>query len=192
MRRLIKTLQAQIEPHFLYNTLANVHSLIETDPNTASAMLENFIKYLRSSLARSRDTEVSLKQEVELLRAYLDIQKVRLSGRLEYSIHVDDGLMTFPLPPMLLQPLVENAVKHGVEPKIRGGKIEVTAREENGHVRLTVADNGIGFTSGVADGFGLVNVRSRVNSLYAERGRFSLCGGPDGGVTAEIIVPREK
>lgn len=185
----LKMLQAQIEPHFLYNTLANVRSLMESRPQAAAAMLENLIGFLRSSLTHSRAGQVPLKEEIGLLRAYLEIMTVRMGERLQYSIDMDGGLETVPFPPMLLQPLVENAVKHGLEPKVKGGAIHITARVENGLIHIAVSDTGAGFTSDRADGFGLNNVRSRLRSIYGDRARLELYAGAEGGVTAVITVP---
>lgn len=187
----LKMLQAQIEPHFLYNTLANVRSLMESRPQTAATMLENLIGFLQSSLTHSRAGQVPLKDEIGLLRAYLDIMAVRMGERLQYSIDMDGGLGTVPFPPMLLQPLVENAVKHGLEPKVEGGAIHITARGENGLIRIAVSDTGAGFPSDKADGFGLNNVRSRLRSIYGDRARLELTAGAEGGVTAAITVPGE-
>jgi sensor histidine kinase YesM len=119
----MRLLQAQIEPHFLFNTLANVVSLIEPAPQKATLMLEHFIAYLRASLAASRATQGTVAQEAKLLRDYLALLKIRMGDRLQYTIEVDPSLDTAPLAPMLLQPVVENAIKHGLEPKIEGGRL---------------------------------------------------------------------
>ena len=162
----LRMLQAQIEPHFLFNTLANVVSLIETAPAKASAMLEHFIAYLRASLAASRTTEGTLGQEVDLLRNYLELLQIRMGSRLNYQIDVDDSLRSVRLAPMLLQPVVENAIKHGLEPKVDGGTVRVHVFRRNERLIARVEDNGLGFTPGAGAGVGLANLRERLAVLY--------------------------
>ena len=123
----LRALQAQIEPHFLYNTLANVVSLIDTQPARARHMLERFIDYLRASLAASRQERATLGAEAEMIGAYLDVLGVRMGERLRYRIEMPDVLRASPIAPMLLQPLVENAISHGLEPKVEGGEIVLRA-----------------------------------------------------------------
>ncbi|HEX7438307.1 MAG TPA: histidine kinase, partial [Caldimonas sp.] len=128
----LRLLQAQIEPHFLFNTLANVVGLIEADPPRAKLMLESFIDYLRSSLGGLRGERHTLGEEIDLIDAYLRVIAIRMAHRLHYEIDVPDALRALPLPALSLQPLVENAVVHGLEPKIEGGRVRVDAREANG------------------------------------------------------------
>jgi sensor histidine kinase YesM len=188
----LKLLQAQIEPHFLYNTLANIRSLVDTRPSAAAAMLEDLNKYLRTSLTRSRDVQVTLGQEVEMLRSYLDILKVRMGDRMRYAIEIGEGLENVPLPPMLLQPLVENAVKHGLEPKVDGGTIDIKINGNEDILRVVVADTGMGLSSVNGEGVGLGNVRSRLKSIYGDGARLEISAGPHGGVMAVIEVPRRE
>lgn len=170
----LRLLQAQIEPHFLFNTLANVVSLIEPAPARATQMLEHFIDYLRASLAASRATQGTVGQEAALLRDYLQILSVRMGQRLAWTIDVDPSLDDAPLAPMLLQPVVENAIRHGLEPKIDGGKVSVRitramlarqGRSVRGMVAL-VEDDGLGFEPSAASGVGLSNLRQRLAVLY--------------------------
>jgi sensor histidine kinase YesM len=168
----LRLLQAQIEPHFLFNTLANVVSLIEPAPAKARLMLENFIAYLRGSLAASRAVQGTLGQELELLGHYLELLKIRMGQRLSYSLDVDAALMAEPLAPMLLQPIVENAIRHGLEPKVEGGVVKLSARREQALIEVCVEDNGLGFKPGAHSGVGLDNLRERLQVLY--EGRASL------------------
>jgi two-component sensor histidine kinase len=155
----LRMLQAQIEPHFLFNTLANVVSLIESAPPRAVAMLEHFIAYLRASLAASRSTQGTVAQEAELLRNYLELLKIRMGTRLEYTIALDPELSGAPLAPMLLQPVVENALRHGLEPKIDGGRVDVSIRRVKDRMIARIEDDGLGFKPGASPGVGLQNLR---------------------------------
>jgi sensor histidine kinase YesM len=168
----LKMLEAQIEPHFLYNTLANVISLVDDEPAAAKRMVERLIDYLRRAAAASSNGAGTLGTQVELLRAYLDLIVLRMGSRLSYRVDVPSDLAALALPPMLLQPLVENAIKHGLEPKVAGGQVTVAARREAGQLRLTVADNGQGFPATRTErarGLGLANLRDRLASLYGDR-----------------------
>ena len=165
----MRMLQAQIEPHFLFNTLANIQTLIPRAPEKASLMLDNFIAYLRQSLTASRAQEGTVKQEVDLLRNYLELLQIRMGDRLQFEFNIDDDLQSASLPPMLLQPIVENAIKHGLEPKVEGGRVRVTARRSGETMVLTVADNGLGFSDHADSsgaGVGLANLRARLAVLY--------------------------
>ncbi len=166
----LRTLQAQIEPHFLFNTLANVQSLIKREPDTAQRMLDNFIAYLRQSLTASRSADATLGQELDLLRNYLELLKIRMGDRLTYTLDVEPSLREWPMSPMLLQPLVENAVRHGLEPKVEGGHVLVSANQTGAWVNIVVSDNGLGFSNPAekpaGSGVGLANLRDRLNLLY--------------------------
>lgn len=162
----MRLLQAQIEPHFLFNTLANVVSLIEPAPARATLMLEHFIAYLRASLAASRATQGTVAQEARLLRDYLALIKIRMGDRLRYTVDVDASLDAVPLAPMLLQPVVENAVKHGLEPKIEGGQLVVKVERHGTRMLATIEDDGMGFKPGGNAGVGLTNLRERLAVLY--------------------------
>lgn len=167
----LRSLQAQIEPHFLFNTLANVVSLVDVAPDKARLMLERLIDLLRASLAASRSDRTTLGQEAELVAAYLDILGIRMGERLRYTIDVPAELAGAPIPPLSLQPLVENAIKHGLEPKVAGGSVRLVARNSGGTLQLDVEDDGLGFAPSVAGGVGLSNLRERLASHYGDRAR---------------------
>ena len=167
----LRSLQAQIEPHFLFNTLATVVSLIDTAPANARLMLERLIELLRASLTASRSERTTLGQEIALIAAYLDILRIRMGERLSYTIDIPPELMNTRIPPLSLQPLVENSVKHGLEPKLEGGRVHLTARSTGDALQLDVEDDGLGFESDAGGGVGLANLRDRIASLYGERGQ---------------------
>jgi hypothetical protein len=185
----LQALSAQIEPHFLFNTLANVRSLYQTDPATASAMLDNLVQYLAIALPRMRDSESTFAREAALADAFLGVQKIRMGGRLSYSIDVPDSLADAPLPPMMLLTLVENAIKHGIGPLREGGDVTIRAVESAGEVSLRVADTGRGFTSHLGNGSGLANIRARLGVLYGGRARLRLSRNEPQGVVATIMLP---
>jgi hypothetical protein len=191
----LRALQAQIEPHFLYNTLANVVSLIGTRPAQAQHMLERFIDYLRASLASSRGDQTTLGSEAGLLAAYLDVLAVRMGERLRYRIAVPDALRDFVIAPMLLQPVVENAISHGLEPKVEGGEIVISATVEGETVCLDISDTGAGLgQSGAAStkpggGVGLSNLRERLRSLYDGAARVELLENQPCGMTVRLMLP---
>jgi sensor histidine kinase YesM len=185
----LKVLQAQIEPHFLFNTLSNILSLIDTKPDTGKSMLLDLTKYLRTSLSRTLPERTTLSQEISMIKAYLDIHKIRMDERLNYKIDVPDNLWQHSFPPMLLQPLVENAIKHGLEPKVEGGEIVVRAIEENDLLKIEVADTGLGFSDLDKQGLGITNVRERLSLLFGEKGRLIIEENKPHGVRATIEVP---
>jgi sensor histidine kinase YesM len=185
----LKRLQAQIEPHFLFNTLSNILSLMDTDLAKAKSMQLDLIRYLRTSLGRTRNQETTLQQEVELIQAYLDIFKIRMGERLEYEIDIPATLLDHPLPPMLLQPLVENAIIHGLEPKIDGGKITLSATMNKDILEIDIADTGNGLCPQHRPGVGLANVKKRLAQLYGEKGRLIIRKNQPRGVLVQITVP---
>jgi signal transduction histidine kinase len=182
-------LQAQIEPHFLFNTLANIHSLIPEDPDTASLILEELNAYLRKSLRRTRQATATLGEELDLVQTLLAIAAARLGRRLGYTIVAPPELRSLSLPPLLLQPLVENAIRHGIEPAVGGGKIEVSARQGSDTLELTVADTGVGLKEEAPQGVGLANVRARLASLYGETAKLAFYANTPHGVVAKLIIP---
>ena len=184
----LRMLQAQIEPHFLFNTLSNILSLIDTQPAKGKSMLLDLTKYLRNSLSRTLPGKNTLDQEISMLRAYLNIQKIRMDERLNFIIDVPENLRQLSFPPMLLQPLVENAIKHGLEPKVDGGKILIRAAEENSILRIEVADTGMGFSDFNKSGVGIANVRERLALLFGEKGRLMIEENMPHGVRATIEV----
>ncbi|QJD93169.1 sensor histidine kinase [Duganella dendranthematis] len=189
----LRALQAQIEPHFLYNTLANVVSLIGPRPAQAQHMLERFIDYLRASLAASRSDEATLASEAALIAAYLDVLVVRMGDRLRYRIDVPDELRQFRIAPMLLQPVVENAIAHGLEPKVEGGEIVVSARVEGEQVSIRISDTGAGLNESAprkpGGGVGLSNLRERLGSLYGGAAKVELLENQPCGMTVRLLLP---
>ena len=188
----MEALQAQIEPHFLFNTLASIDQLILTDPPRASRMQQSLIRYLRSAMPQMRDGgRPTLGQQVNLCSAFLEIMSVRMEGRLQPVVSVPDGLKTAVFPSMMLQTLVENAIKHGLEPKPEGGRLEIGAEIVDGQLAVHVTDNGIGFMPKAEGGVGLANVRERLKVLYNDRAELIISVPPGGGTRATIRVPYE-
>jgi hypothetical protein len=194
----LRALQAQIEPHFLYNTLANVLSLIDTQPAQARHMLERFIDYLRASLTASRAEHATLGAELDLAAAYLDVLAVRMGERLRYRIEVDAAARTVRIAPMLLQPIVENAVMHGLEPKVDGGAITIRAVLRAGLdggaevLCIEVADSGAGLSAKPprpGGGVGLANLRSRLRSLYGPGAEVQLLENQPCGMLVRVLLP---
>jgi sensor histidine kinase YesM len=188
----LKLLQAQIEPHFLFNTLSNILSLLETDLEKGKCMLEDLIHYLRTSLSKTREDTTTIGQEIEMIRAYMNIFKVRMGDRLRYKMDIPDNLKNLPFSPMLIQPLVENAIKHGLEPKIEGGEVSISGEKIGETLRLEIADTGVGFYEESALGTGLSNIRERLQSLYGENGRLILEENRPCGLKAIIEVPHAR
>jgi signal transduction histidine kinase len=187
----LKMMQAQVEPHFLFNTLASVDYLIETDPARASRMQKNLIQYLRAAVPQMRQATSNLGREILQSRSYLEILKVRMDERLQFSINVPQGLLSAAFPPMMLLTLVENAIKHGLEPKPAGGTLSVSAVVADGKLRVSVADSGMGFGKAQrgGTGVGLVNVRERLQALYGPAASLVIDANSDGGTIATILVP---
>lgn len=194
-------MQAQVEPHFLFNTLASIDHLIEVDPKRASQMQKNLISLLRASMPTMRETgsdgsrSRDLGRELAVIRPYLEILKVRMEERLSTEIDVPDGLLSAEFPAMMVQTLVENAIKHGLEPKPEGGRLSVKAEVVHGKLTLTVADTGLGFgraaTSGktAGTGVGLANIRERLQLLYGPKARLTVAENPGGGTRVTLAVP---
>jgi len=186
-------MQAQVEPHFLFNTLASVEHLIETDPPRASAMQRTLIQYLRAVIPQMRDANLttSLGREVDMVTSYLDLLKMRMEERLTVDLQVPDGLRSAAFPPMMLQSMVENAIKHGLECKPDGGHLEVHAEVVDSKLRVTVADNGVGFgvMPSKGTGLGLSNIRERLKLLHGEAGQLHIAANVPSGVIATIEVP---
>ncbi|WP_287596026.1 histidine kinase [Thermomonas sp.] len=183
-------LHAQVEPHFLYNTLASAQLLTRSDPARAEAMLGHLIQYLRRSLPDARDDMSTLGVELERALAYLEILKIRMGDRLAVQVDVPQALRATTLPAMMLQTLVENAIKHGLEPRTGGGTVWIRARPDDGGVAVTVADDGEGFNSKTSGtGIGLKNVRERLRLRYAGSANLSVIANFPSGVAATITVP---
>ena len=188
----MEALQAQIEPHFLFNTLASIDQLIQTDPPRASKMQQSLIRYLRSAMPQMREgRRPSLGQQVDLCSAFLEIMAVRMEGRLQAVVIVPEGLKSAVFPSMMLQTLVENAIKHGLEPKPDGGLLEIGAEIVDGQLAVHVRDTGIGFTPQAESGVGLANIRERLKALYNGRAELIISVPPAGGTCATIKVPYE-
>jgi hypothetical protein len=187
----LSLLHAQVEPHFLYNTLASAQYLTRTDPALADKMLGNLITYLRHSLPRTDTTPSTLGEEVERARAYLEILKIRMGERLQLSIEVPQNLLGIPFPAMMLQTLVENSIKHGLEPRTAGGTVWIIAKESDGRVAVIVADDGEGFGNGKTQGtgIGLKNVRERLRLAYGHEASLQVVANFPSGVAATITVP---
>jgi sensor histidine kinase YesM len=185
----LRLLQAQIEPHFLFNTLSNVLGLMDTDLQKGKEMLMDLIRYLRISLARTREERTSLGNEMESVKAYLDIYAVRMQERLKYRIDMPDRLKQLSFPPMLIQPLVENAIRHGIEPKVNGGEIRIRAKRNRDMIHVEIVDTGLGMREQNQSGIGLANIRERLRSLYGDKGRLILEENMPSGLKAVIEVP---
>jgi sensor histidine kinase YesM len=191
-------MQAQVEPHFLFNTLASIDHLIETDPARASVMQKNLIALLRASMPTMREASGSgssgvrdLGRELAVIRPYLEILKVRMEERLATEIAVPDGLLSAEFPPMMIQTLVENAIKHGLEPKAEGGTLRLAAEIVHGKLQVTVADTGLGFgkAATAGTGVGLANIRERLQLLYGPKASLTVAANQPAGTVVTITVP---
>ena len=187
----LQALQAQIEPHFLFNTLANIKLLYETESSRAKPLIHDLAAYLRTALPHMRDMRSTLARELDLAQAYLSVLKVRMGERLNVVIDVPADLREATLPPMMLLTLVENAIKHGLGSLPRGGTITIRAAHSAESLRVSVIDDGIGFPKGFGAGVGLANTRARLRALYGDEGRLTLDANPQGGVIAAIELPCE-
>jgi sensor histidine kinase YesM len=192
MEAELRLLQSQMEPHFLFNTLANVRGLIDTDPRRAGEMLETFVAFLRTSLRTGRERTVPLTQELDVVKSYLGLYAMRMGERLRYTIDLPEALRNVRIPPLLVQPLVENAVKHGLEPAVDGGDVAVAAERADNTIRIRVADSGVGIREKAGgSGIGLENVRRRLAIMYGERARLLMEEREPRGVIVTIEVPDE-
>ena len=183
-----RLVQAQIEPHFLFNTLANISSLMESDVQRAKKMVMEFSSYLRTSLDRTRDERTTLGQEITLLKAYLNIMETRMGDRFTYTIDVSPSLYSFEFAPLLLQPLVENAIKHGLDPNHRHGFVHISGHIYDSVLSLEVRDNGVGLSDTLISGTGINNVRERLRLIYGSKARLEISQHPEGGVVCKILV----
>ena len=187
----LKLLETQLEPHMLFNSLANLRVLIGTDTQRAQDMLDHMIAYLRATLNASRMRNHTLQAEFDRLRDYLELMAVRMGPRLAYQLDLPPDLAGHAVPTLLLQPLVENAIKHGLEPKVEGGSITVSARRDGGAIVLEVQDSGVGISvdKTAVDGFGLAQVRERLATAYEDRGTFELLADARAGTRVRITLP---
>lgn len=195
----LKLLQTQLEPHMLFNTLANLRVLVSLDPARAQTMLDHLIAYLRATLGASRAIWHPLQQEFDRLADYLALMAVRMGPRLSYRLDLPAELASVPVPPLLLQPLVENSIRHGLEPKLDGGSVVVQARQDGAHLLLTVTDTGVGCDSAAppaagpdGGGFGLAQVRERLHTCYGDQAAIEMVAIPSGGTRVGINFPCNK
>ncbi|MFP7722687.1 sensor histidine kinase [Lysobacter sp. A3-1-A15] len=189
-------LQAQVEPHFLFNTLASVRALVRQDPAQAEATLDALVEHLRSTIPQLRDdgdglVHSTLGQQLDICASYLELMRLRMGGRLDFTIEADDALRARPYPPLLLITLVENAIKHGIEPKHGPGRVVVRALEDADHLNVAVIDDGVGLQPGLGSGVGLANVREQLLERYGGRAALHMRSAPGKGVEAEIRLPLE-
>ena len=189
----LKLLQTQLEPHMLFNTLANLRVLIGLDAPRAQDMLDRLVAYLRATLDASRATRHSLQAEFDRLHDYLEIMAVRMGPRLHFSLDLPPALASVQVPPLLLQALVENSIKHGLEPKVSGGRIVIAAQQDGAHLLLRVQDDGVGLAQSeppaLPEGFGLAQVRERLQASYGALARLEIEAVATGGTRVVIRLP---
>lgn len=188
----LQVLKMQLHPHFLFNTLNTISELIHKDPAVAERMVTNLSDLLRLALQTTGSQEVPLQQELEFLKKYLEIEQLRFHDRLLVQLNIDPQTLDARVPNMILQPLVENAIRHGIAPLAGGGRIRIQAARDNGNLRLCVSDDGLGLPAdgeAIAEGVGLSNTRARLAHLYGDAHRFELHGAPDQGLTLELSIP---
>jgi sensor histidine kinase YesM len=186
----LQLLQAQIEPHFLFNTLANLRRLVRTDSPAARAMLADLLRYLAEALPSLRDERSTVARELALVRAYLALHQVRMGERLKVSIDMPEALAGVAIPPMVVLTLVENAIKHGLAPRVEGGEIHVKAGVDHARMlQISVADTGRGLQAGSGHGSGLANLRARLKALYGSTATVFLSANEPQGVVATLVLP---
>ena len=187
----LQALQMQLNPHFLFNTLHSISSLMHKDVEAADRMIMRLGDLLRAALESSDTQEVGLRQELEFLKRYLEIEQTRFGDRLKIKLNIAPDTLEAQVPNLILQPLVENAIKHGIEPRSKPGCIELSAHRVNGELALEVCDNGVGLRDDQAidEGVGLSNTRARLRELYGEAHRFELRAGPEGGLLVHLTIP---
>jgi signal transduction histidine kinase len=188
----MRLLQAQVQPHFLFNTLANVRALVRSGSPQAPAVLDSLIAYLRAAVPRLDENASTLAQEIELVRAYLELMRMRMPDRLQYSLHADDAALALRCPPMALHTLVENAVRHGIDPSEEGGRVDIHVSVRDGRCIAKVTDTGVGLqASGDGLGTGLSTLRERMQLAFGSEARLSLTGIAPHGVCAELDFPAQ-
>ena len=189
----LRALKMQIHPHFLFNTLHSISSLVLEDPPKANSMIARLGDFLRLTLENSNQHLVTLKEEAEFLRCYLEIEQVRFGDRLTVAFELEPQTLSVQIPHLILQPVVENAIQHAIAPRAMRGHINIEASQLNSSLRLEVRDNGPGITSNRdlrgAEGVGLTNVRARLKQIYASDFRFELINGNDGGLAVVMEIP---
>jgi LytS/YehU family sensor histidine kinase len=189
----LSLLQAQVEPHFLFNTLANVRELVDSGSAQASVVLGHLIAYLRAAVPRLDAPTTTLAQEIELARAYLEVMHMRMPDRLQFVLHADEAALDLECPSMTLLTLVENAVRHGIDPSEEGGRIEVRVRRLDGRVRVEVLDTGVGLAqAGSGLGTGLTNLRERLALAFGGGAQVRLAPLQPRGTSAEVEFPARR
>ena len=189
----LRLLQAQVQPHFLFNTLANVRELVDSGSPQASKLLNSLIAYLRAAVPRIQEPVTTLGHEIELVRAYLELMHMRMPDRLRFSIEADDAALDLRCPPMTLMSLVENAVRHGIDPSEEGGRIEVSVRLQESRVRAQVTDTGVGMrNTGKGPGTGLSTLRERLQLAFGADAHMRFLALEPHGVTVEVFFPAQK
>jgi signal transduction histidine kinase len=183
----LQALQAQIEPHFLFNTLANVQALVESGSPRANTVLTSLIAYLKAAMQHARREQCTLAEELDLVRAYLEVMQLRMPDRLRFVVSLPEDLRGLPFTPLMVLTLVENAVRHGVDPSEDGGQIHVSAARDGAQIRLTVTDTGSGLAPDAAAGNGLNNVRERLKTRYGSSARLELASHSPRGVVASLV-----
>ena len=186
----LRLLHAQIEPHFLFNTLANVQQLVESGSPRAAPVLQSLIAYLRAAVPTLSNENATLGNEMALVKAYLELMRMRMPDRLEFSVSVPPELAGRRFPPMALLTLVENAVRHGVDPSEAGGRIDVVAREQAGQIEVEVADTGVGMSETTAPGTGLGNLRERLRAFFGDAAQLQMLQVQPHGLKAVIVLPK--
>ena len=185
----LQLMEAQIEPHFLFNSLANVQRLYETEPESGERLLENLKVYLRAALPQMRETRSTLGREAELSRAYLEVLQARMGERLQFKVDVPAELRDQTFPPMMVITLVENAIKHGIHRSPSGGVVVLRAHGRGARLTVEVADTGVGFRGNSGKGVGLANIRARLSAFFGDQAELSLCANEPSGVVAAITIP---
>ncbi len=197
----LRMLQTQLEPHMLFNTLANLRALVSTDPARAEVMLDRMIGFLRSTLDASRQSEHSLADEFARLEDYLELMSIRMGARLSYSLNLPEDLSNELVPTLLLQPLVENSIRHGLEAKVDGGSVNVEALREGDALLIRVSDTGVGFAANAREGtvdesarkgFGIAQLTERLATSYSNAASATVRSAPNAGTTVEIRIPLER
>jgi signal transduction histidine kinase len=193
MRARLEVLRNELQPHFLFNALHSVSALMHRNVEAADEMLAQLGDLLRLSLERKSVQEAPLREELAVLAPYLNILRIRFGDRLSIGVDVDPALLDVTVPLFLLQPLVENAIRHGIERRAGAGRIEICARPVDSWIEIRVADDGAGLApTGFREGIGLSNIRLRLEQLYGARGSMSLDGRPDSGTEVAVRIPRER
>jgi signal transduction histidine kinase len=185
----LRLLRAQIEPHFLFNTLGAVQQLAEQTAPKAAELTANLIVFLRACMSEMRSEQIGLAEEFRLIQAYLEVMQARMGARLNFQLHLPDNLKAINVPSMMLLTLVENAIKHGIEASLRGGSISITAAQLGSDVMITVKDTGVGLSDTPSPGIGLQNVRDRLRLQYGAYAVLSVTEAEEGGVIAEVTIP---